>query len=41
MDVVTPPLIMLGVSVLAALIPSLAASRQKPAESLAVRVDPD
>lgn len=33
-DVVTPPLIMLGVSVAAALIPSLSASRQKPAESL-------
>lgn len=34
MDVVRPPLIMLGVSVLAALIPSLSASRQRPAESL-------
>ena len=33
-DVVTPPLIMLGVSVLAALIPSLSAARQRPAESL-------
>jgi putative ABC transport system permease protein len=33
-DVVTPPLIMLGISVLAALIPSLQASRQPPAESL-------
>ena len=33
-DVVTPPLIMLGVSVMAALIPSLQASRQGPAESL-------
>ncbi|HQZ17648.1 MAG TPA: FtsX-like permease family protein, partial [Vicinamibacteria bacterium] len=34
MDVVTPPFIMLGVSVVAALIPSLQASRQRPAESL-------
>lgn len=33
-DVVTPPFIMLGVSVIAALIPSLQASRQRPAESL-------
>ena len=33
-DVVTPPVIMLAVSVVAALIPSLAASRQRPAESL-------
>jgi putative ABC transport system permease protein len=33
-DVLTPPLIMLAISVLAALIPSLQASRQRPAESL-------
>lgn len=33
-DVVAPPLVMLGVSVLAALIPSLSAAKQKPAESL-------
>jgi putative ABC transport system permease protein len=33
-DVTRPPLIMLGVCVLAALIPSLSAARQKPAESL-------
>jgi ABC-type lipoprotein release transport system permease subunit len=33
-DVVTPPLIMLGVSVVASFIPSLQASRQRPAESL-------
>ena len=33
-DVVTPPLIMLTVSVLAALIPSLSAARQNPAASL-------
>jgi ABC-type lipoprotein release transport system permease subunit len=33
-DVVKPPVIMLAVSVLAALIPSLAAARQRPAESL-------
>ena len=34
MDVVLPPAIMLGVSVLAALIPSFSAARQRPAESL-------
>ena len=34
MDVVTPPAVMLGVSVLAALIPSFSAARQRPAESL-------
>ncbi|MEO5762924.1 MAG: FtsX-like permease family protein [Vicinamibacteria bacterium] len=34
MDIVMPPLIMLGVSVLAAFIPSLSAARQRPAESL-------
>jgi putative ABC transport system permease protein len=34
LDVVRPPLIMLGVSVLAALAPSLSAARQRPAESL-------
>ena len=34
MDVVRPPLIMLGVSVLAALVPSLSAARRRPAESL-------
>ena len=33
-DVVTPPVIMLGVSVLAAFMPSLSAARQRPAESL-------
>lgn len=34
LDVVRPPLIMLGVSVIAAFIPSLSAARQKPAEAL-------
>ncbi len=34
MDVVRPPLVMLGVCLLAALIPSLSAARQGPAESL-------
>lgn len=33
-DVVRPPVIMLGVSVLAALVPSLSAARHRPAESL-------
>ena len=33
-DVLTPPLIMLGVSVIASFIPSLSAARQRPAESL-------
>ena len=33
-DVAAPPIIMLGISMLAALIPSLQASRQRPAESL-------
>lgn len=33
-DVVTPPVIMLGISMLAALIPSVTAARQPPAESL-------
>jgi putative ABC transport system permease protein len=33
-DVVRPPAIMLGVSVLAAFLPSLAAARQRPAEAL-------
>ena len=34
LDVVRPPLVMLAVSVLAALIPSISAARQRPAESL-------
>ncbi|MBX7186598.1 MAG: FtsX-like permease family protein [Vicinamibacteria bacterium] len=33
-DVLTPPLIMLGVSVIASFVPSWSASRQRPAESL-------